>query len=104
MTTIHFLTSGQLLNASSVVAFNGIVFPPLTPSSAVIMYSDLQSFTLPEIDSAEKPPNIIECMAPILAQANIKTASSGIIVKYIVTLSPFCIPNFFRPLAAFETF
>ena len=57
---MHFLTFGQLVRASSVVYFNGIVFPPLTPSSAVIMYSDSQSFTLPEIDSAEKPPNIIE--------------------------------------------
>ena len=59
----------------------GIVFPPLTPSSAVIIYSDLQSFTLPEIDSAENPPKIIECTAPILTQASIKIASSGIIVK-----------------------
>ena len=81
MTTIHFLTLGQLESASSVVAFRGIIFPPLTPSSAVIIYSDSQSLTLPEIDSAEKPPNIIECTAPILAQANIKIASSGIIVK-----------------------
>ena len=45
------------------------------------MYSDLQSLTLPEIDSAEKPPKIIECTAPILAQANIKIANSGIIVR-----------------------
>ena len=57
---MHFFTSGQFVNASSVVAFKGIVFPPLTPSSAVIIYSDLQSFTLPDIESAENPPNIIE--------------------------------------------
>ena len=80
-TTIHFFTFGQLNNASSVVAFKGIVFPPLTPSSAVIIYSDSQSLTLPEIESAEKPPKIIECTAPILAHANIKIASSGIIVR-----------------------
>ena len=43
-----------------LISFNGIVFPPLTPSSAVIIYSDSQSFTLPAIESAEKPPNIIE--------------------------------------------
>ena len=78
---MHFFTFGQLVRASSVVDLRGIVLPPLTPSSAVIMYSDLQSLTLPDIDSAEKPPKIIECIAPILAQANIKIASSGIIVK-----------------------
>ena len=44
----------------TVLAFSGIVLPPLTPSSAVIIYSDSQSFTLPEIESAEKPPKIIE--------------------------------------------
>ena len=57
---MHFLTFGQFNSASSVVYLRGIVFPPLTPSSAVIMYSDSQSLTLPEIDSAEKPPKIIE--------------------------------------------
>ena len=78
---MHFFTFGQLDKASSVISFKGIALPPLTPSSAVIIYSDSQSFTLPEIESAENPPNIIECTAPILAQANIKIANSGIIVK-----------------------
>ena len=64
-----------------MVAFKGIVLPPLTPSSAVIINSHLQSFTLPEIDSAEKPPKIIEWTAPILAQANMSIANSGIIVR-----------------------
>ena len=57
---MHFLIFGQLVSASSVVDLRGIVLPPLTPSSAVIIYSDSQSFTLPEIDSAENPPKIIE--------------------------------------------
>ena len=78
---IHFFTLGQLNSASSVVYLRGMVFPPLIPSSAVIIYSDSQSLTLPEIDSAEKPPKIIEWTAPILTQASIKIASSGIIVK-----------------------
>ena len=68
---MHFLTSGQFVSASSVVAFKGIVFPPLTPSSAVIIYSDLQSFTLPEIESAENPPNIIECIAPTVSYTHL---------------------------------
>ena len=54
-TTTHFFTLGQSNSASSVVSLRGIVFPPLTPSSAVIIYSDSQSLTLPEIESAEKP-------------------------------------------------
>ena len=78
---IEGFTLGQLVSASSVVVLSGIVFPPLTPSSAVIIYSDSQSLTLPDIDSAENPPKIIECTAPILAHANIKIANSGIIVK-----------------------
>jgi hypothetical protein len=62
---MHFFTLGQLLKASSVISFKGIVFPPLTPSSAVIMYSDSQSLTLPEIESAENPPKIIEWLKKI---------------------------------------
>ena len=58
-----------------------MIFPPLTPSSAVITKSDLQSLILPEILSGENPPNIIEWIAPILAQASIVYANSGIIVK-----------------------
>ena len=43
--------------ASSVFFFNGIALPPLTPSSAVITISDLQSLILPAKESGEKPPN-----------------------------------------------
>ena len=75
------MTFGQLIRASSTVSLSGIIFPPLTPSSAVMIYSDSQSLTLPEIESAEKPPKIIEWTAPILTQASIKIANSGIIVK-----------------------
>ena len=35
---------------------------------------------------------------------NVKIASSGIMVKYIVTRSPFFIPSSFNPLAALHTF
>ena len=49
----HFLTSGQLSRAVSVIFLRGIFFPPLTPSSAVITNSDLQSNILPDIESAE---------------------------------------------------
>ena len=57
---MHFLTLGHFKRASSVISFKGIVFPPLTPSSAVIINSDSQSFILHEIESAEKPPKIME--------------------------------------------
>ena len=79
--TIHFFTFGQFIKASSVIDFKGINFPPRTPSSAVTIKSDLQSFILPAILSDEKPPKIIECTAPILAHASIVYANSGIIVK-----------------------
>ena len=59
-TTRHFLTSGQLSRALSVMLFSGIFFPPLTHSSAVIINSDLQSKILHAIESAEKHPKIIE--------------------------------------------
>ena len=68
----HFFTSGHLSRASSVVFFNGIALAPLTPWSAVITNSDLQSIILPASESAEKPPKTTECTAPILAQASIE--------------------------------
>ena len=52
--------AGKLEATFNGSSFNGIVFPPRTPSSAVIIYSDSQSFTLPEIESAENPPKMIE--------------------------------------------
>ena len=36
LTTTHFFTFGQFTKASSAIDFRGIIFPPLTPSSAVI--------------------------------------------------------------------
>ena len=42
---------------------------------------DIAVHSLKDMESAENPPKIIECTAPILAQANIKIASSGIIVR-----------------------
>ena len=58
--TIFFLTSGHFFKASSVFFLSGIDFLPLTPSSAVITYSDLQSIILPARDSGENPPNTTE--------------------------------------------
>ncbi len=81
LTTKHFFTSGQLFRALSVISLSGIFFPPLIPSSAVTIYSELQSLILPAIESEENPPNIMECIAPILAHASITYANSGIIVK-----------------------
>ena len=57
----------------------GIAFAPLTPWSAVIINSDLQSIILPAKESAEKPPNTTECTAPILAQASIEYTAWGTI-------------------------
>ena len=46
--------------ASSVFDFSGIGFPPLTPSSAVMIIVELQSSILPANASGEKPPNTTE--------------------------------------------
>ena len=69
----------HFLIASSTLFFRGIIFPPRTPSSAVIMQFDLQSCILPARASGEKPPKTTECIAPIRAHASIAIAASGII-------------------------
>ena len=69
-TTMHFLTLGHCSSASSAIFLRGIILPARTPSSAVIRYSESQSLILVDIESGEKPPNIIECTAPIRAHAN----------------------------------
>ena len=97
------LTPGQAFRASSTLAFNGTFFPPRTPSSAVITIEQSASRILSLRDSGEKPPNTTECIAPILAQASIANAVSGIIGIYIHTLEPFLTPSFFKTLANLHT-
>ena len=53
--------------------------------------------------SDENPAKTTECIAPILAHANTENANSGIIGKYIQTLSPFFTPIDFRIFAVLET-
>ena len=74
-----FLTPGQAFRASSTLVFNGTFFPPRIPSSAVITIEQSASRILSFRDSGEKPPKTTECIAPILAQASIANAVSGII-------------------------
>jgi len=59
MTSVLF-TFGHPVNASSTLAFNGTVFPPLTPSSAVITILQSASRILSFKDSGENPPNTTE--------------------------------------------
>ena len=79
VTTRTVWTFGQPCIASSTFCFSGTFFPPLRPSSAVIIVRQSESKTLSFKDSGEKPPNTTECIAPILAQANIAYVASGII-------------------------
>ena len=58
--TIVFLTSGQFSNASSTFDFRGTIFPPRTPSSAVITISQSASKILSFKDSGENPPKTTE--------------------------------------------
>ena len=79
--TKQFFTFGHVSRALSTVFLSGIIFPPLNPTSEVTINFDSQSLILPAIDSEENPPKIIEWIAPILEQASITYASSGIIVR-----------------------
>ncbi len=67
------------MSAVSTVSFSLIIFSRRQPPSAVIMIFDLASFTRSRIEFEENPPKMIECGAPILVQASIAIASSGII-------------------------
>ena len=64
--------------ALSTLVLRGINFPPLIASSAVIKKEEEQSNIRSANASGEKPPNTTEWIAPILAQANIAYAASGI--------------------------
>jgi len=65
--------------AWSALGFMGIAFAPRKVPLAVMRVLQVESTILSASASAEKPPNTTECMAPILAQANIATAASGTI-------------------------
>ena len=60
LTTIVVLHILAFEMASSVLDFKGIFFPPLIPSSAVIIIVELQSSILPARASGEKPPKTTE--------------------------------------------
>ena len=66
-------------SALSAAAFSSTTWPPRQPPSAVISArapaSSMRSFS----DSAEKPPNTTEWIAPMRAQACIATTASGTI-------------------------
>ena len=62
-----------------------------------------QSFTRSRIESAENPPKITVCGAPIREHARIATANSGTSGIYTATRSPFSTPRCFRTFANFET-
>ena len=69
-TTIMVLT-GAFSQAASAFDFNGTGRPPRRPSSAVIRTELCASSMRPASESGEKPPNTIECTAPMRAQASI---------------------------------
>ena len=68
-----------------------VLFPLKLPSEVMTILHD-ESFILADSAPAENPANMTEWIAPIRAQANTLTASSGIMGKYIATRSPFWIP------------
>ena len=78
-TTNTFLTVGDPAKAASTVGFKANGAPFLNPPSAVITNFACASLFRTVTASAEKPPKITECIAPIRAHASIAIAASGII-------------------------
>ena len=70
LTTTIVSTKPAFLIASSALTFSGTLRPPRRPSSAVITTLDLQPSMRAASESGEKPPNTIECTAPMRAQAS----------------------------------
>ena len=77
--TTRVFISPEISRALFTFSLRGTDFPPLGPSSAVTTKEAPQSVILLASASGEKPPKTTECTAPILAQANIAYAASGII-------------------------
>ena len=69
-TIIVFTMPAAFFAASSALTFSGTLRPPRNPSSAVMTTLDLQPSMRPASASGEKPPNTMECTAPIRAQAS----------------------------------
>jgi len=102
-TTTTFSTDGDLSRLSSTACFSGISLPRRQPPSAVTTSLAWASLFRSATASALKPPKMIECGAPIRAQASIAIASSGIIGMYKVTRSPVSTPSFFNTFANRQT-
>ncbi len=79
LTTTTFLTHSAAAAALSALAFSGTARPPRIDSSEVITTAQLASTMRSFSASGEKPPNTIECTAPMRVQASIAKAASGII-------------------------
>lgn len=69
------------LKASSTIGLYFITLPGSNPHDAVIINLGLLSSILPANSFAANPPNTTECMAPILAHANMQNVAAGIIGK-----------------------
>ena len=98
-----FFIFGQFWTASSTFFLRGIFLPPLIPISAVITSSQFASKILSFKDSDENPPNTTEWIDPILVQASIAKAASGIMGIYKHTFEPLEIPIDFKTLENLHT-
>ena len=97
LVTITFLIVLVSFNASSTIDLRSITLPRRKLPSAVKSTLALASLIRSASALALKPAYTTECIAPILAQANMAIALSGIFGIYIATLSPFLTPS---PLSA----
>ena len=69
-TTMTVSTLSHFFSASSTFAFSGTLRPPRRPSSAVMTMRHFESSMRWARLSGEKPPNTMECTAPMRAQAS----------------------------------
>ena len=77
-TTRTCSTPGQRATARSALALSGTTDPRRQPPSAVTSTLAPASLMRSASESGLKPPNTTECGAPILAQASMAKAASGI--------------------------
>ncbi len=70
---------GVFFNASSAMALSGMILPPRKEQFAVMSSLQVESLMRSDSESALKPPNTMEWMAPMRVQASITVAASAII-------------------------
>ncbi len=102
-TTITCSIVGHAPRIASAPALSATALPRRKLPSLVTSIFAPASMMRSLRDSALKPPNTIEWIAPMRVQASIAMASSGIIGRYRLTRSPFLMPCDLSTFANLQT-